>query len=68
MKWQNLLFIAIFLLGGVLAATFSLQLTLGVALMVVGYSELRKRGIELDDIDDILKEKIKELLDRDSSS
>jgi len=64
---QKLIFIILLLLGGLMAATVNLQLTLGVILMVVGYSELRKRGVALTDIDDILKDKITELLDKKQS-
>lgn len=63
--WSKVLFAVLFLVGGFLAATVNLQLSLGVALMIVSWNELRKQGVALDQIDDILKEKIKELLDKE---
>ena len=57
-------FAALFVVGAVLVATVSLKLTAGVVLMVASYRELRKQGVDLSDIDDILLEKFNELREK----
>lgn len=60
--WSKVAFAGLFVAGAALALTVNIQLSLGAILMVVAYEELRKRDIPLNQIDDILKDKIEELL------
>lgn len=59
---MKLAFIALFVVGALLAGTANLQLTAGAILMLVGYSEFRKLGLNLDTIDDVVLEKLREVL------
>lgn len=51
------------LVGLAIAGTANLQLTIGVAIMVICYLELRKLGVNVDQIDDIVLEQIKKFKD-----
>jgi len=59
---MKLAFIALFVVGALLAGTANLQLTAGVILMLIGYAEFRKLNINLDNIDDVVLEKLRETL------
>lgn len=61
---MKLVFIILFVIGALLAGTANLQLTAGVILMLIGYAEFRKLGINLDTIDDVVLEKLRELLNK----
>lgn len=58
---QNFFLALLFLAGVVVAGTANLQFTIGAVLMVVAYTELRKKGVDLDKIDDIILEKVREV-------
>lgn len=59
---MKLAFLVLFVLGVLLAGTANLQLTAGVILMLIGYAEFRKLNINLDNIDDVVLEKLREAL------
>lgn len=59
---MKLAFLVLFVLGVLLAGTANLQLTAGVILMLIGYAEFRKLNISLDNIDDVVLEKLREAL------
>lgn len=59
---MKLAFIALFVVGALLAGTANLQLTAGVILMLIGYAEFRKLGLTLDNLDEALLEKLKDAL------
>lgn len=59
---MKLAFLVLFVLGVLLAGTANLQLTAGVILMLIGYAEFRKLNINLDNIDDVVLEKLRETL------
>lgn len=59
---MKLAFLVLFVLGVLLAGTANLQLTAGVILMLIGYAEFRKLNINLDNIDDVVLEKLREIL------
>lgn len=61
MSLKKMGLLALFVAGSLLISTVSFQLTLGVLLVAVSYSELRKEGIDLNQLDDMLINKIKEL-------
>lgn len=61
---MKLIFIILFIIGALLAGTANLQLTAGVILMLIGYAEFRKLGINLDTLDDVVLEKLRELLNK----
>ena len=50
-----------FAAGLFLAATSNLQLSLGILVMLLSYVELRKIGIDISQIDDILLEKLSDI-------
>lgn len=62
MNIRKIAFILLFLIGGLLAATANLQITIGAALMILGYSEFKRQNIDLSEIDDVLLEEIKKLI------
>lgn len=51
---KKLGFLIIFAVGAVLAGTANLQLTIGAILMAVGYTEFRRSGLTLSQIDEII--------------
>lgn len=61
---MKLVFVLLFVIGALLAGTANLQLTAGVILMLIGYAEFRKLGINLDTLDDVVLEKLRELLQK----
>ena len=61
---MKLVFVLLFVIGALLAGTANLQLTAGVILMLNGYAEFRKLGINLDTLDDVVLEKLRELLQK----
>lgn len=61
---MKLVFVLLFVIGALLAGTANLQLTAGVILMLIGYAEFRKLGINLDTLDDVVLEKLRELLNK----
>jgi uncharacterized membrane protein len=66
--YKKIGFLALFVLGAVLALTSNLQFAIGVLLMVVGYNELRKTALSLDKVQDLVKEAIESLSGQDKAS
>lgn len=62
---RKLLFVALFVVGLLLAGTADLQLTLGAALLAIGYTEFRKQGISLDQIDDHVLAELRKLVNKE---
>lgn len=62
---KQLLFVALFLAGLLLAGTANLQLTVGAALLAIGYTEFRKQGVSLDQIDDHVLAELRKLVNRE---
>lgn len=58
----------LFTAGVILTATVSFQLTLGAILIAVSYAEFRKEGIDLNQVDDILIEKLRNVLNKGTNN
>lgn len=54
----------LFAVGVLLAVTVNFQLTISMILIAVSYSELRKEGVDLNQVDDILLDKLRELINK----
>lgn len=56
----------LFVVGVLMAVTVNIQLTISMVLIAISYSELRKEGVDLTQIDDILLEKLREIVNKDT--
>lgn len=54
----------LFAVGVLMAITVNIQLTISMVLIAISYSELRKEGIDLTQIDDILLDKLREIVNK----
>lgn len=61
---KNVFFASLFVVGAILTATVDLQLSVGVILMVFAYNELRKVGINLSQVDDVLIDQLRDIVNR----
>lgn len=61
---KNVIFSLMVIFGALIVLFSNFQTAIGVLLVAVGYTELRKQGYSLSDIDDIVKAKVNELLNK----
>lgn len=54
----------LFAVGVLMAITVNVQLTLSMVLIAISYAELRKEGVDLTQIDDILLDKLREIVNK----
>lgn len=58
----------LFAVGVLMAVTVNIQLTISIVLIAISYSELRKEGVDLTQIDDILLDKLREIVNKDTTN
>ena len=58
----------LFAVGVLMAITVNVQLTLSMVLIAISYSELRKEGVDLTQIDDILLDKLREIVNKGTNN
>ena len=63
--YKKLGFATLFIVGGLLVITSNIQFAIGVALMVIGYSELRKTLILPSEILDLVQKTINSATNKD---
>jgi len=61
---KNLGLSVVFAVGAFLSLTANLQLSIGVFLMALAYTEFRRNGLDITQVDDILLEKLREVISK----
>ncbi len=61
---KNLGLAVVFVVGAFLSLTANLQLSIGVFLMALAYTEFRRNGLDITQVDDILLEKLREVISK----
>ena len=54
----------LFIVGAFLALTANFQLSIGAFLMALSYTEFRRIGLDISQVDDILLEKLREVISK----
>jgi hypothetical protein len=65
---RNFFLVLLFLAGAILAGTANFQFTIGAILLLVAYVELRKTGVDINQFDDIILEKVREFTAREKNN
>lgn len=62
---KNLGLAILFAVGAFLSLTANVQLTIGIFLMGLAYTEFRRIGVDFSQIDDILLEKLRKIISKE---
>ena len=62
---KNLGLAILFAVGALLSLTANIQLTIGIFLMGLAYTEFRRIGVDINQIDDILLEKLRNITNKE---
>lgn len=61
---KNLGLAVVFVVGAFLALTANFQLSVGAFLMAIAYTEFRRIGLDISQVDDILIDKLRDVISK----